>query len=451
MTSGQAPFSEPTTAPGNGLSARRVRLTRLLLLAVPGSVVAFMPLDLLSGAQQTPGLIASRVLLTLPFAVTIWALPRVSWRVARWLNVALALISSVGIGLMCQGTGGITSPAFAFTWAVPLAIGLLFISEPLCPLVAGLSAMPVGWYLLISGGKRPIEAAYWLMVTLSATGIATAASVLYRRLHGAEDEQTAALMQKLTHMDRVATLGTMAAGIVHEVNNPLAAVLANLQLLQEELKVGYPHRMRSMVDEAAAASERIRGIVKELRSFSRAESETSPSCDLKAAVSAALTIARNQLNRTDVHVDLKFLGFVQGSEAKLAQVFLNLVVNAAQAMPEGRPGNEIRITSSLEPDGCVAVEVKDNGVGIAPEQLSRIFDPFFTTKPEGVGTGLGLWVTQGIVRAAGGEVFVSSTLGQGTTFRLMLRQAATVVSAGSDSGVRAGRFWPSQKQPPSAQ
>jgi CheY-like chemotaxis protein len=115
---------------------------------------------------------------------------------------------------------------------------------------------------------------------------------------------------------------------------------------------------------------------------------------------------------------------VRGSEGRLGQVFLNLIVNAAHAIPEGNPeAHVIRLAVRREPDGKVAISVSDTGVGIAPEDLSRIFDPFFTTKPAGVGTGLGLWVCHNIVTAFGGALDVSSEVGRGTTFRVLLSAA----------------------------
>jgi CheY-like chemotaxis protein/anti-sigma regulatory factor (Ser/Thr protein kinase) len=130
-------------------------------------------------------------------------------------------------------------------------------------------------------------------------------------------------------------------------------------------------------------------------------------------------------HRAQVIRDYGSVRLVQGNASRLSQVFLNLIVNAAQALPENARGNEIRIRTRMDESGLVAVTVSDTGPGIAPEALSKLFVPFFTTKQVGVGTGLGLSICERLVRASGGRIEVESQLGQGATFRVQLQPADT--------------------------
>jgi signal transduction histidine kinase len=141
--------------------------------------------------------------------------------------------------------------------------------------------------------------------------------------------------------------------------------------------------------------------------------------DIQVGLKSTLNIARIQLkNRADVRLELGNLPLVECAPAQIDQVFLNLIVNAAQAMPEGKMGLiDIRTDSN---DKLVWIEVQDNGPGIAPDVLKKIFDPFFTTKDPGTGTGLGLSVSQNIIQQHGGTLTVDSTVGVGTTFKITL-------------------------------
>jgi PAS domain S-box-containing protein len=242
------------------------------------------------------------------------------------------------------------------------------------------------------------------------------------------------MQARMMQIDRIVAVGTLAAGVAHEINNPLTYVIANLDQALEELQdllgstLGLPvsdggrtaadgpepppelrrrlKGLRDVLDEAKEGAQRVRHIVRDLRIFARAEEEARTLCDVRQATSPVLA-----------------------NEARLGGVFLNLLVNAVQAIPEGRAEeNEIRIGTGMEKD-TVVVEVRDTGCGIAPEFRSRIFDPFFTTKPPGTGTGLGLSICQSIVGALGGEITVESEVGKGTTFRVLLPAAEVELSA----------------------
>ncbi len=235
------------------------------------------------------------------------------------------------------------------------------------------------------------------------------------------------LERQLVQSDRLAALGTMAAGVAHEINNPLAYMVLNLDWIARKLSEGAlePSSVQALVEvirEARGGADRVAAIVRELRSFSRADADTRDSVDLAAVVQSAIKMSMHELQRrATVKSTFAPVRPVWANEARLEQVVLNLLLNAAQAMPEMRfVTNEIRVCVRANDDGRAVLEVADNGEGIPPEVIPRIFDPFFTTKPPGVGTGLGLSICHGIVSSLGGRITVHSEPGEGTTFHVVL-------------------------------
>jgi PAS domain S-box-containing protein len=231
--------------------------------------------------------------------------------------------------------------------------------------------------------------------------------------------------------DRLTSLGTMAAGVAHEINNPLAFILANLEFILGALASGaLDEPARLQASQAAAESiegaRRMRAIVRDLSTFARSEDDGDRPgvIDVSRVIDASIRIAQHTIrHRATVERTFAAKAAVLGSEPRLGQVFVNLLVNAAQAMPQ-RPAteNHIRITTRDE-GSSVIVEVADNGVGIPPGQLRRVFDPFFTTKPVGEGTGLGLSVCHSIVASLGGEIVARSEPSTGSVFRVTLPAA----------------------------
>ncbi len=235
---------------------------------------------------------------------------------------------------------------------------------------------------------------------------------------------------RLLLADRMASAGILAAGMAHEVNNPLAYVVANLDFIASEITALEPQLPKGRLDEMRQAlsdsrhgAGRVTRIVSDLRTISRADDESRGPVNLNRAIDSSLKIAANEIrHRARLLTELGELPLIEGNEARLGQVFLNLLVNAAQAMPLGAASdNELKVKSWFDATRkLVIAEVSDTGAGIPSEIISRVFDPFFTTKPIGAGTGLGLSICHGIVAALGGEISVQSQVGKGTTFRVLL-------------------------------
>jgi signal transduction histidine kinase len=262
------------------------------------------------------------------------------------------------------------------------------------------------------------------------------------------------IQEQLVVSDRMASLGTLAAGVAHEINNPLAAILANLEMALEELAaLPVDDRVARAVDslrDSCDAALRVRDVTRDLKVFSRGDEHRLGPVDVRYVLESSLRMAQNEIrHRAELVRDYEDVPPVEANDTRLGQVFLNLVVNAAQALPEGQADRQrIRVVIRPDPPGHVRVEVHDTGSGIPDHVVAHIFDPFFTTKPVGVGTGLGLAISHRIVTALGGEIAVSSKVGHGTQFTVRLPVAHTArieaVSATEDAprvrSTRRGRI-----------
>ena len=250
------------------------------------------------------------------------------------------------------------------------------------------------------------------------------------------------LVARTMHVDWMLAVGTLAAGVGHEINNPLAYVLANVAYASGEITRVQQQLQNLVAREASAAAlasslsdvvgvlaevdegaGRIRDIARDLNTLARNDEELQM-VDLRSAADSALRMAAPEI-RQKARVVRQYdeVPPVRASASRVSQVLLNLVVNAAHAIAKGaHDANEIAV--SIRSDGGnVIVEVKDTGCGIAPENVERVFTPFFTTKPVGQGTGLGLSISKRIVRSLGGDIEVESAVGSGTTMRVVLPAA----------------------------
>ncbi|GAB4216302.1 MAG: hypothetical protein OHK0013_42650 [Sandaracinaceae bacterium] len=248
------------------------------------------------------------------------------------------------------------------------------------------------------------------------------------------------LEARLRFADRFIAAGTLAAGVAHEINNPLAYLLGNVELMRRRLATDHDReRFAEALDDMADGLHRIRDVVRDLSTLSRPEEEVVTPVDVRRVIDAAIRIVTPSVkHRTRVETRYADAPLpVLANESRLGQVFMNLLLNASQAMPE-RPRSESLVQVSARREGeRVVVEVVDNGSGIAPEHLPRLFDPFVTTKDVGLGTGLGLSVCQGIVHALGGAIEVESSLGVGSTFRVLLPAARALSAAEATPSVEA--------------
>jgi two-component system, NtrC family, sensor kinase len=272
------------------------------------------------------------------------------------------------------------------------------------------------------------------------------------------------LQTELVHSAKMASLGQLAAGIAHELNNPAGFIYGNMDILQQHAsaltklltayeKMPLPETfadqmaaIRAEIDcdgviaelpliiaDCLEGAERIRDVVQNLRLFSRLDVAAAHRVDLHEGIDSTIRLLSRYYSAGHIHLIREYgtLPLVSCYAGQLNQVWLNLLVNAAQAV--GGEG-EVRITTRIEGDSVV-VAISDNGCGIPAEHLGKIFDPFFTTKPVGEGTGLGLSISYGIIERHGGTVTAESQLGEGTTFSVRIPLAADSVALDSDPPV----------------
>jgi PAS domain S-box-containing protein len=236
---------------------------------------------------------------------------------------------------------------------------------------------------------------------------------------------------QLIQASKMKTLGEMSAGMAHELNQPLNAIMLGSDFLKLAADTGMDiprDRFRQVADEISAQVERAAGIITHLREFGRKSDLIPDEVDINVPIEGVFAIIGKQLALQNIEVELDLvegLPTVLAHANRLEQVFFNLVVNARDAIQSGpRGGGEITIRSWAE-NGSVAVSVSDTGGGIAPDDLRKIFEPFFTTKRAGEGMGLGLAISYGIIKDYGGVIQVGSEPGEGTTFTLLFPPAHT--------------------------
>jgi len=233
-------------------------------------------------------------------------------------------------------------------------------------------------------------------------------------------------LEHLMHADKMAAVGTLAAGVAHEINNPLAYLLLNMELLTRELpKVAAdPARLgqaMARLDEARQGGERVKVIVRDLQVFTRADEGMRGAVDLGATITRAVQVARHEIRqRASVELSLDPVPFVNGNATRFEQVFLNLLINASHAFSTSDVSrNRIEVTLRASGPSHITATVKDNGAGMSDAVLRRALEPFFTTKTD-TGTGLGLAICHGVIHAAGGDIHLASIEGAGTTVTVTL-------------------------------
>lgn len=292
-----------------------------------------------------------------------------------------------------------------------------------------------------ASGKRPSGDVFYVEL-VSRTVITERGPVEYVAVRDITARRQAALQLSIAH--RAVALGTLSAGIAHEINNPLSWMMTNLQMAQDELRHGALGGRRTpeqeallhTLDDALQGGRRVMSIVRDLKTMSREGGEAGVA-DVHAALDLACRIANRQIEaKARLVRDYGHVPSVRGSAARLGQVFLNLLTNAAQAIPEGqRDAHRITLRTRVRNE-MVEVIVRDTGRGIPAHVLPHIFDPFYTTKTKD-GTGLGLSITRSVVDGMGGEIDVESREGEGATFvlRMPLADRSVVGGQGAEAGV----------------
>jgi signal transduction histidine kinase len=220
---------------------------------------------------------------------------------------------------------------------------------------------------------------------------------------------------------KLRAVGTLVAGVAHELNNPLNNTMLTASMLQEDFQDLTHAEKQEMINDIIKETERSQKIVRNLLDFARESETQSIPLHIDEILNGSIRLVANQLKFKKVNLTTNFvknLPPVHGDAQALQQVFINLIFNAADALKE--KGEIVVSTSKNDKDDYVIVEVKDDGPGIPEHILSRIFEPFFTTKTHGKGTGLGLSVSRGIIRKLGGYIRVKSKLGEGSTFSVFL-------------------------------
>jgi PAS domain S-box-containing protein len=293
---------------------------------------------------------------------------------------------------------------------------------------------PAEWESRSDGGEAGSRTVLWS----SAPLLDDAGRVKYVISSGNDLTDHRRLESQLVLSDRLAAVGTLAAGVGHEINNPLAYLILCLEMATN---VAARHEdsdeLRNLLGMAREGAERVAKIVGDLRILSRADhgNKASGAVDVHAVLDSSIRIAWNQIrHRAQLVKRYGSIHTVQADTGRLGQVFLNLLMNAAQAIPEGYADrNMIRVSTEMKGDDQIVVSISDTGAGVESDVQKRLFEPFFTTKPIGEGVGLGLSVSHAIVTGLGGSIGVESAPGRGTLFRVQLPASQIACSPSEDT------------------
>jgi C4-dicarboxylate-specific signal transduction histidine kinase len=414
-------------------AARKERRTGLLLgAAVMFSTSAAEPLY-----RQFDGpLLAVRMLLCVVLVAVGLALPRVGSRLYGILLPAASVCACWLFAITVWLNGGIASPDFQYMVLLPLGLMVVVQDEVVAcaaVVVATLSAVAVLSWI----GAAPVAVAADSLATDAAIGVlAVFGSFSFRRVRLAELatqqarattlEQLALSEHRRGQAERLASLGQLAAGVAHEINNPLYCVSANVDMLIGEAGLSCPglsaDELRGLLADTQLGVARIAQIVKDLKEFSSGGPDGLQPCQVDEVIGDALRLASFKLGkRIEVRRSCEAdLPSVTVNRRKLSQVLLNLLVNAAEAMEEARTANPWVLVAAARVNDSIQIAVEDNGPGIATEVAARLFEPFVTSKPIGKGTGLGLALSREYVVSFGGQLELQATAGTGARFSIIL-------------------------------
>jgi signal transduction histidine kinase len=414
-------------------AARKERRTSLLLgagvmLAVSAAEPLYRPFD--------GPLLAVRVLWCASMVAIGWALPRTTIRLYAILLPLAGVSSCWFFATTVWLNGGIASPDFQYMVLLPLALMVVFQDEVVAcsaVVVGTLSAVAVLSWL----GDAPVSVAADSLATDAAIGVlAVFGTFSFRRVRIVEIATQQARAKALEDLalsehrrgqaERLASLGQLAAGVAHEINNPLYAVSANVDILAGEPGLTCPGmtaaELQSLLADVQLGVGRITQIVKDLKEFSSGGSDALQPCQVDEVIGDALRLASFKLGKTiDVRRSCEGdLPSVTVNRRKLSQVLLNLLVNSAEAMDSAHTEKPWVLVAAGRVGNSVQIAVQDNGPGIPAEVAARLFEPFVTSKAIGKGTGLGLALSREYVTSFGGQIELQPISETGARFSILL-------------------------------
>jgi C4-dicarboxylate-specific signal transduction histidine kinase len=439
-------------------AARKERRTSLLLGA--GVVLAGSVAEPLYRAFDGP-LLAVRILWSVSLVAVALALPRASAALYGFLLPLAGVASCWLFATTVWLNGGMASPDFQYIVLLPLAMMVLFQDEVVACLAVVAATVSAVAVLSWIGGASVAVAADSLATDAGVGVLAIFGTFSFRRVRLAELTTQQARAEVLGQLalsehrraqaERLASLGQIAAGVAHEINNPLYAVSANVEFLAGEAGI---HRTglsaaetQLVLADIQLGVERIAQIVRDLKEFSSGGTDKLQSCQVDEVIGDALRLAAFKLGKA-VEVRRSCepgLPSVTVNRRKLSQVLLNLLVNSADAMDEARTEQPWVLVAAVRVGGSVQIAVQDNGPGVSADVAARLFEPFVTSKPVGKGTGLGLALSREYVTSFGGVLELQPSAGPGARFSILL-PAVPLLSPSID-GNRAAPAGPTAPPP----
>ena len=396
------------------------------------SLLFFVVVDRLAAGRFSGLALAIRLGWAASLFLVAMRLPKSSPRTARLLVSVTAATIPLFFGPLVLTASGPDNPWYPWLVAIPL-VAVVFAQEEVgAVVVCSLISVAVGVAVVGIDGGSKLAMTTWALNLLGAGGLASLASFSYRRrllaelalgrAHAGALTQLADSETRRTHAERLAVVGRLAAGVAHEINNPLAFVSANLTCLAEE-SLGVPSLTRpdleGLLHETRDGVDRIRRIVDDLRIFAREDTAAEAGCSIEAVVHEAVRIASVKLkSRAEVLLDVPAgLPDTRVGHRQLSQSLLNVLINAGDALEEAGVQSKplVRVAAAATPGG-VRLVIEDNGPGIPPGVLARMFEPFFTTKGPGKGTGLGLAVSRDYLERYGGTLQCENRIEGGARF-----------------------------------
>jgi len=372
----------------------------------------------------------------------------------RWWLTGHAAVTNAALGLLAWGTGGTESPYAYFLPVVPIVVGIIIPDEPAAPLGAGAAGL-LGLLAITPPGAAASHYAFVVVGCGSCSFYGWVAAALYRRLRERERAAAEARERALSELhrseerralsERLASLGRLAAGVAHEMNNPLAFVGTNLAFVDAELRgagAADPEVLAALA-ESRGGLDRMKHIVQELRGFARGRADGPGPVDAAAALEEARRTLAARFART-ARLEVRAapdLPLVLADRAELVQVLVNLLANAADAVEQqGRTPAlvEAELTAF---DGGVVVAIADSGPGLSAEAQAHAFEPFFSTKGQR-GTGLGLALSREFVERWGGRIEAANRPAGGARLTVVLRRADGMDGPGRGGGGPEGRLAP---------